>query len=134
MDLSSAQELSQLRQVQPNTVRTDRLLQGRKKFGDGQPTTAFPGYLSRMELEVFRPEYTDDNKLEILRATVSGEHAEKPAEALEEAALDFAAFYPATDESDYVMRSPVKGPLNDELRLHATVRPHTDHGHTRYLG
>jgi hypothetical protein len=113
----------------PPKFRTDRLLHGRKKFGDDQPTTAFPGYLRTVKLEVFWPDFTDENKLEILRATVAGEHAEKLAEALEEAAVNFAAYYPATEDSHHVMKSPVKGqrltsgyayaPLYDDIRTMA---------------
>ena len=72
----SVQDLADLLQPHPK-VRPDRLIHGRKKFSDDQPTTAFPGYLRKLELEVFRPELTDEQKLELLRASVTGEHAEK---------------------------------------------------------
>jgi hypothetical protein len=113
----------------PSKFRADRLLHGRKKFGDDQPTTAFPGYLRTIELEVFPPNLTDENKLELLRASVAGERAEKLAEALEEAAVTFALYYPATEDNEHVMRSPVKGrrlttsyayaPLYDDIRTMA---------------
>ena len=48
---------------QPLKFRSDRLLHGRKKFGDDQPTTAFPGFLRKLELEVFRPEHRTYNDL-----------------------------------------------------------------------
>jgi hypothetical protein len=109
--------------------RSDRLLQGRKKFGDDQPTTAFPSYLRKLELEVFRPELTDKQKLELLRASVTGEHADTLAEVLEEAAVSFASYYPATDGHHHAMKSPVKGrrltssyaydPLYDDIRTMA---------------
>jgi hypothetical protein len=82
-----------------------------------------------MELEVFRPELTDGQKLELLRASVTGEHAEKLAEALEDAAVTFANAYPATEENQFAMKSPVKGrhlttsyaylPLYDDIRTMA---------------
>ena len=103
----SVQELANLLQ-QPTKFRPDRLIHGRKKFSDDQPTTAFPGYLRTLELEVFRPELTDGQKLELLRASVTGEHAETLAEALEDAAVTFATHYPATNSSHYTMKSPVK--------------------------
>ena len=88
---------------QPLKFRSDRLLHGRKKLDDDQPTTAFPSYLRKLELEVFRPELTDGQKLELLRASVTGEHAETLAEALEEAAVTFASYYPATEVNHHAM-------------------------------
>jgi hypothetical protein len=114
---------------QPPKFRPDRLIHGRKKFSDDQPTTAFPGYLRKLELEVFRPELTDGQKLELLRASVTGEHAVTLAEALEDAAVTFATHYPATESSRHTMKSPVKGrslttsfvytPLYDDIRTMA---------------
>ena len=131
---ASAQDLARLIR-QPLKFRTDRHLHGRKKFGDDQPTTAFPDYLRKLELEVFRPELTDDQKLELLRASVTGEHAETLAEALEEAAVTFASYYPATDVNHHTMKSPVKGRRPDvKLRLRTAIRRHPDHGDTCYPG
>ena len=87
-----------------------RAMEKRPKFDNNQAKTNFPAYVQAMETEVFRPQHTEEQKIECLRQLVSGDYAAKVTEAFENYAIQWSADHPCNGGAQAsAFRSPVKG-------------------------